>query len=377
MSRRPRLRLPTFRFSVRGLVRFVLLLVVPLVAIVIGTRMYAQSGRLAETENAYVKAEIIVVSSEVVGRVVEVAVRDNEPVAAGALLFRVDPAPFEIAVARARAQMDVVRTDHQSLRAEYRAAQREAEEVQEQIAFLGRQLERQERLRETGMARGDALDEARHNLELARRRLVSVRERASRVVANLAGDPDLPVERFPRYAEAKASLDEAQADMARTSVRAPAPGTVSNMRLQVGEHIEKGAPIFSLISGRPVWIEANYKETQLTHMQVGQRATVAVDAYPDVEWPAVVTSIAPTTGAEFAVLPPQNASGNWVKVVQRVPVRLEVEQPAGQPMLRAGMTVTVAVDTGRSNGLPRVIRRLVDRGFLPRFLEPATAVAGR
>lgn len=360
------------RFTGRNAVRWILLVVVPLVAVVFGARMYAASGRFAETENAYVKAEIIAVSAEVGGRIVEVGVQDNQSVTAGTLLFRIDPAPFEIAVARARAQMDVIRTDVQSLKAELRAAQREAEEAQEQIAFLTRQFERQERLRETGMTRADAHDEARHNLELARRRLVSIRERATRVVANLAGDPDLPVERFPRYAEAKSALDAAQTDLDRTTVRAPSPGVVSNMRLQVGEHLEKGTPTFSLISGKPVWIEANYKETQLTHMRVGQRATVAVDAYPDVEWPAVVASIAPTTGAEFAVLPPQNASGNWVKVVQRVPVRIAVEQPEGQPKLRAGMTVTVAVDTERSNGLPRVVRRLIERGWLPGFLQPKT-----
>ena len=360
------------RFTGRNAVRWILLVVVPLVAVVFGARMYAASGRFAETENAYVKAEIIAVSAEVGGRIVEVGVQDNQSVTAGALLFRIDPAPFEIAVARARAQMDVIRTDVQSLKAELRAAQREAEEAQEQIAFLTRQFERQERLRETGMTRADAHDEARHNLELARRRLVSIRERATRVVANLAGDPNLPVERFPRYAEAKSALDAAQTDLDRTTVRAPSPGVVSNMRLQVGEHLEKGTPTFSLISGKPVWIEANYKETQLTHMRVGQRATVAVDAYPDVEWPAVVASIAPTTGAEFAVLPPQNASGNWVKVVQRVPVRIAVEQPEGQPKLRAGMTVTVAVDTERSNGLPRVVRRLIERGWLPGFLQPKT-----
>ncbi len=360
------------RFTGRNAVRWILLVVVPLVAVVFGARMYAASGRFAETENAYVKAEIIAVSAEVGGRIVEVGVQDNQSVTAGTLLFRIDPAPFEIAVARARAQMDVIRTDVQSLKAELRAAQREAEEAQEQIAFLTRQFERQERLRETGMTRADAHDEARHNLELARRRLMSIRERATRVVANLAGDPNLPVERFPRYAEAKSALDAAQTDLDRTTVRAPSPGVVSNMRLQVGEHLEKGTPTFSLISGKPVWIEANYKETQLTHMRVGQRATVAVDAYPDVEWPAVVASIAPTTGAEFAVLPPQNASGNWVKVVQRVPVRIAVEQPEGQPKLRAGMTVTVAVDTERSNGLPRVVRRLIERGWLPGFLQPKT-----
>jgi membrane fusion protein (multidrug efflux system) len=155
------------------------------------------------------------------------------------------------------------------------------------------------------------------------------------------------------------------------------------MRLQVGEHIEKGNPIFSLISSSPPWIEANFKETQLTHLRVGQKVTVTVDAYPDHEWSATVSSIAPATGAEFAVLPPQNATGNWVKVVQRVPVRIDVQpdtappaQGRGEPELRAGMTVTVSVDTGHSNGLPRSVQRLVDRGYLPRFLEPSPAHAG-
>jgi membrane fusion protein (multidrug efflux system) len=133
--------------------------------------------------------------------------------------------------------------------------------------------------------------------------------------------------------------------------------------------------VFSLIESGPLWIEANYKETQLTYMQVGQMATVLADAYPEQEWPATVEAIAPATGAEFAVLPPQNATGNWVKVVQRVPVRIKVEQPPGKPQLRAGMTVTVAVDTGRARGLPRTVQKLVDNGWLPRFLAPLSAVA--
>lgn len=365
------------------LLRVLLLLVVPLVAAGFGARYYAQSGRFAVTDNAYVKAAIVVISAEVSGRVREVAVNDNQRVNAGDLLFRLDSGPFEIAVQRARAQMDVVRTDVQSLRAEYRAANREIEETREQIAFLQRQFERQERLRESGMSRADAYDEARHNLDLARLRLVSAQERATRVVAALSGDPDLPVERHPRHMEAKAALDAAALELARAEVRAPSSGTVSNMRLQVGEHIEKGNPIFSLISSAPPWIEANFKETQLTHLRVGQKVTVTVDAYPDHEWSATVSSIAPATGAEFAVLPPQNATGNWVKVVQRVPVRIDVQPAAGtaapgrgEPELRAGMTVTVSVDTGHSNGLPRSVQRLVDRGYLPRFLEPSPAHAG-
>ncbi|HTS55402.1 MAG TPA: HlyD family secretion protein [Burkholderiales bacterium] len=355
--------------------RWMLLLVLPLALVLTGLWMYARGGREVDTENAYVKADILPVSAEVTGRVIEVAARDNEPVAAGAPLFRIDPEPFEIALDRARARMEVVRTELQSLRAEYRETLLERGEAQERIGFLARQLERQELLKEKGMSRADVYDEARHNLEVARVHLASVEERINRVLAALAGDPHLAVERHPRFAEAKAAYEAAAMDLARTQVKAPAAGVVSNMKLQRGEHVEKGTPIFSLIQSGPVWIEANFKETQLTHMRVGQSARLVVDAYPDVEWRAVVAAIAPATGAEFAVLPPQNATGNWVKVVQRVPVRIRVEQPAGQPVLRAGMTVTVVVDTGRSRGLPRAVQGLIDKGYLPRFLEPPDAVA--
>jgi len=261
------------------------------------------------------------------------------------------------------------------LRAEYRETLREATEARERIDFLTRQLERQERLKEKGMSRIETYDEARHNLEMARARLASVEERINRVRASLAGDPQLAAERHPRYAEARTAYDAAAIDLARTQVKAPAAGVVSNMKLQPGEHVEKGAPVFSLIRSGEVWIEANFKETQLTYMREGQPVSVVADAYPDHEWRAVVAAIAPATGAEFAVLPPQNATGNWVKVVQRIPVRIRVDQPAGQPRLRAGMTVAVAVDIGRSRGLPRVVQRLIDKGYLPRFLEPAPALA--
>jgi membrane fusion protein (multidrug efflux system) len=361
--------------AVRRTTRWLLLFGVPLVVVVAGLYWYAHGGRYEETENAYIKADIIAVSAEVSGRVVEVAARDNEPVAADAPLFRLDPTPFQIDLARARAQMEVVRTEVQALRAEYRETLLEATEARERIDFLTRQLERQERLKEKGMSRIEAYDEARHNLQVARARLASVEERSNRVRASLGGDPQLPAERHPRYVEAKTAYDAAAIDLARTQVKAPAAGVVSNMKLQPGEHVEKGAPVFSLIRSGDVWIEANFKETQLTYMREGQSATVMADAYPDHEWRAVVAAIAPATGAEFAVLPPQNATGNWVKVVQRIPVRVRVDQPAGQPRLRAGMTVTVAVDIGRNRGLPRMVQRLIDKGYLPRFLEPANALA--
>jgi membrane fusion protein (multidrug efflux system) len=361
--------------AVRRTTRWLLLFGVPLLVVVAGLYWYARGGRYEETENAYIKADIIAISAEVSGRVVEVAAHDNEPVADGAPLFHLDPTPFEIDLARARAQMEVVRTEVQALRAEYRETLLEATEARERIDFLTRQLERQERLKEKGMSRIEAYDEARHNLQVARARLASVEERSNRVRASLGGDPQLPAERHPRYVEAKTAYDAAAIDIARTQVKAPAAGVVSNMKLQPGEHVEKGAPVFSLIRSGEVWIEANFKETQLTYMREGQPATVMADAYPDHEWRAVVAAIAPATGAEFAVLPPQNATGNWVKVVQRIPVRIRVDQPAGQPRLRAGMTVTVAVDIGRSRGLPRMVQRLIDKGYLPRSLEPANALA--
>ncbi|HYL19808.1 MAG TPA: HlyD family secretion protein [Burkholderiales bacterium] len=357
------------------LLRVTLLVVVPVIAALGGLYLYARGGQQVETENAYVKQHNLAVSAEVSGRVIEVPIHDDQPVEVGTLLFRLDPTPFEIAVARARAQMDVVRTDVQSLRVEYRATLLDASSAEERIAFLAKQLERQELLKEKGMSRADVYDEAKHNLEEARSRLKNIHESTNRVLAGLLGDPQLPAERHPRFVEAKAAYDAATVDLAHTVVKAPAAGVVTNMKLQVGEHVEKGSAIFSIIQSGPVWVEANFKETQLTYMRPGQRAIVVADAYPDIEWQAKVLAISAATGAEFAVLPPQNATGNWVKVVQRLPVQLQVEQPPGQQQLRAGMTVTVAVDTGRERGLPRPVRRLVDKGWLPSFLEPRTALA--
>jgi membrane fusion protein, multidrug efflux system len=356
-------------------VRFTLLLVVPLVAVLIGLRMYAEGGREMETENAYVKTNIVTVSAAVTGRVIEVLVNDDSAVKKGDVLFRLDPTPYEITAARAQAQMDVVRTEMESLRADYRTTLAEATEAKERIEYLAKQVERQERLKERGMSRADQYDEAKHNLEAAKRRLQTIQEHSKRVQANLGGNLNAPVEDHPRYLEAKAAYDAVMFELARTHVKALNDGVVSNMKLQVGEWVNRGAPVFSLIESGLPWVEANYKETQLTHMREGQPARVVADAYPDVEWVGRVEAISPASGAEFAVLPPQNATGNWVKVVQRIPVRVVVEQSPGQPPLRAGMTVTVQVDTGHNRGLPKRIQALIDKGYLPQFLEPTSAMA--
>jgi membrane fusion protein (multidrug efflux system) len=332
--------------------RFLLLVGVPALAAAAGVALWLQGGRYEETENAYVKAHMIAVTADVSGRVVEVGVRDNEPVAAGALLFRIDPVPYELAVARAEAQMGVVRTEVEGLRAEHRIALAEAAEAEERIGFLERQFARQTRLRQDGIGVEVNFDEARHNLEAARRRLESAQEKAARVLAALGGDLKRPVEMHPSFLAAAAARDLGRDELARARVVAPVAGIVSNMRLQVGERVERGVPVFSLIESQAVWIEANFKETQLTHMREGQEVTVVADAYPDAKWRGRVSTIAPATKAEFALLPAQNSSGNWVKVVQRVPVLIALDSvPDGQTPLRAGMTVTARVDTGHVRSL--------------------------
>ncbi|MDQ3259306.1 MAG: HlyD family secretion protein [Pseudomonadota bacterium] len=356
------------------LLRLLLLGVIPIIAAFLSLQYYAHGGRFVETENAYVKANIISVSAQIAGRVMEVSVSDNQFVAAGAPLFRINPQPYEIAIERGRARLDVIRTEVASLRAEYRATLLQADETRERIKFLQRQLERQEKLKKYGMISGNVYDEARLNLDVAHRQLATVEESANRVLANLSGNAHLAPAKHPRFAEAKTVLDEAMMDLERTRITAPAAGVVSNMKLRVGEYADQGAPLFSLIESGQPWIEANFKETQLTNIRVGQAAMVVSDIYPDQSWRAVVSTIAPATGAEFAVLPPQNATGNWVKVVQRVPVLIHVEP--GHTNLRVGMTVSVSVDTKRERGLPRSIQRLVDAGWLPRFLQPKPALAG-
>ncbi|HYJ20278.1 MAG TPA: biotin/lipoyl-binding protein, partial [Burkholderiales bacterium] len=213
-------------------VRVLLLVVVPVIAVLGGLYIYATGGQEVETDNAYVKANIVAISSTITGKVIETLVQDNQQVEAGAILFRLDPEPYQIAVTGARAQMEVVRSDVQQLRAEYRATLQEAAEGRERIEFLTRQFERQERLKEKGMTRGDTYDEAHHNLEAAKRRLDSIHEKTNRVLAAMSGDPNQPVERMPRYVEARAAYDAAMLDLSRALIKAPVAGVISNMKLR-------------------------------------------------------------------------------------------------------------------------------------------------
>ena len=343
----------------RTLKRTVFLIVIPLVAICVGLYLYAAGGRYVSTDNAYVKANVIIISTEVSGRVTSVLVADNQAVEANDILLQLDSSPLEITLNRARAQMAVIRTELESLRADYGETVVQEQLAKDKVRYLDRRYKRQRKLLKQGLSSEEKHDEAKHDLQVARREVEIIEQRVQRVLAQLAGNERLPVDQHPRYLTAQTTYDQAAVDLKATTIRAPASGIVSNMKLQVGEYAQAGKPVFSLIQNQPIWVEANLKETQLTHIQPGQQATIVVDAYPDKIWESVVSSIAPATGAEFSILPPQNASGNWVKVVQRIPIKLVITDQAGGPQLRAGMTVSVRIDTRRKRELSGQMRDVV------------------
>ena len=344
----------------RFALRTVLLVVVPLTAIAVGIYLYAESGRYVTTENAYIKSNVVAISSDVSGRVEWVGVDDNTLVRKGQILFRLDQQPFRIALERSEAEMELVRTQVEHLRADYHEAVAQVAAEEERVRFLTRQLARQETLKERKLASEQAYDVAAHDLSLSGRQVRVLRQRVQRALQSLGGNPDIEVEGHPRYLRARAERDQAAIAFADTSVEAPVDGIVSNMKLQAGEYVEEGHAVFSIIESGRVWVEANLKETQLTHVLEGQSASITVDAYPGAEWPATVDTIAPATGAEFSVLPPQNATGNWVKVVQRIPVLLDVERTPKLTPLRAGMTVAVSIDTERERAMPASLRAWFD-----------------
>ena len=345
--------------SGRKLKRTFFLIVIPLAAICVALYLYAAGGRYVSTNNAYVKANIIIISTEVSGRVTSMLVADNQAVEANDILLQLDSSPLEIALNRARAQMAVIRTELESLRADYGETVVQAQLSEDKVRYLDRRYKRQRKLLKQGLSSEEKHDEAGHDLQVARREVKIIEKRVQRVLAQLAGNKLLPVDQHPRYLAAQTTYDQAAIDLKAATIRAPASGVVSNMKLQVGEFAQAGKPIFTLIENQPIWIEANLKETELTHILPGQQATIVADAYPDKIWESVISSIAPATGAEFSILPPQNASGNWVKVVQRIPINLAITNQAGDPQLRAGMTVLVRIDTRRKRELSGQIRDLL------------------
>ncbi len=343
----------------RRLLRLGLLVIVPVAAVAASAYFYALGGRHVSTDNAYVRADVVAISTEIDGRVALILVDDNQFVSAGQLLFEIDPEPFQIEFAAADAELSMVRLQIESLRAQYRESEVEIRAAKERIRYLKLEYERQRELSSRGHGSRARFEAAEHDLKTARQHTDALRQRELMVIADLGGEPNLPMKQHPRYMRAQAARDRAALDLERTLVHAPLSGYLGNVTLEVGEQVEAGESVFPLVATGDPWVEANMKEVHLTYVEVGQPAIVEIDSYPDHVWKASVESISPATGAEFALLPAQNATGNWVKVVQRVPVKLRLNLPPNMPPLRAGMTATVEIDTGHERPLGALIESVL------------------
>src|SRR5579875_1830812 len=327
----------------RRRIRWLLYLLLP-IALILAGYFYVTGGRYMTSNDAYVEANMVAISSGVSGLVQKIDVRDNQRVVAGQPLFSLDPAPFRYALAQAEAQLGNVR---------------------DQVAYAQRNYARQQTLARQQYAPQTALDQAWINLQTAKQTLASLKAQQAAVVADLDGNPDIPVEQHPLYRQALAQLDQARWNLEHTVVRAPYAGIVTRVpSLQPGMYLSASTPAFSIVADQSPWVEAQAKETALTYVRPGQPVTITVDTYPGVIWHGIVESIGPASASQFSLLPAENTSGNWVKVVQRIPLRVRLDARAnrGKPPLRAGMSVEISVDTGHTNGLPRFLTALFGGG---------------
>lgn len=314
----------------------------PALVLAIGGYMYISSGRFASTDNAYVQADRVAIAPHVSGRVVEVNVRENEPVKKGDVLFRIDPEPLEIAQARMEAQVESVKSLLDAARNGYRSAQADVRSSASDLKYKEQQFDRMKELRGRGLVAQQQLDDASNNLAAARAKQDSNNAAVQKAQNLLGGLPDTPDEKLAGYKLALAQLAQAKLDLEHSIVRAPMDGVIGKTTLQPGDFLTMGQAAMPLIA-TTLWVDANFKETDLTHVSVGQNATIEVDTFPGKKWQARVASISPASGAEFSVLPAQNATGNWVKVTQRVPVRVRVLDADAKFPLRIGTTATVRV----------------------------------
>jgi membrane fusion protein (multidrug efflux system) len=356
----------------RRWLRRVLLPLGPALVVLIGGYFYVTGGRYVGTDDAYLEADMVAVSAEVSGPIVEVLVRENQHVEAGQVLFRLDRAPFAIRLAQAEAQLQQAANQVDALKAAYRQKQQELELARRNIAFADQEFQRQSELAQRDFASRAHFDAAQHDLDVAHQQQAMLTQELRGMLADLAGDPEIPIEQHPTWLAAKAERDHAALDLQHAEISAPFAG-VASQKPDLGDYVNAGSPVMSIVADQEVWIEANFKETDLTHVRPGQAATVEIDTYPDREWPATVESIAQATGSQFSVLPAQNATGNWVKVVQRIPVRIALDTSADDPPLRAGMSVLVEVDTQHRRELPQFVQTaLAWAGYVA---EPGTARA--
>ncbi len=343
----------------RTWLRPVLLLAGPILVVLVGAVVYLTGGRYVSTDDAYIKATRASIAAQVSGPIVQVAVKQNAQVAAGALLFKIDDGQYRNALARADAQLVSVRGDIESAKASYRQKEEETRLARTTLSFAEKEFDRQQTLARQNAAPITKLDDAQKARDLAQQQLAVPAQQMAQIRAKLDGDPTLPAESISTYESAKATRDAAALDLARTEVHAPFDGIASQVP-DLGDYVNAGQPVMAVVASRDIWVEANFKETDLTNVQPGQAVTVKLDTYPDREWRGRVESISQATGAEFAIIPPQNATGNWVKVVQRIPVRVAVDMATKDPAFRAGMSANVEIDTQHRREMPHWAQAMVD-----------------
>jgi membrane fusion protein (multidrug efflux system) len=337
--------------------RAVLLWCVPALVAVVAVFVYGRGGTVATTDNAYVKQDRVDVAPLVSGEVREVRVVENAPVAAGDVILVLDDRTLRVREQRATAQLSSARLAVESIRAEYRARAEEVGLARDTAQYAVREFGRQRELADRNLVTQTALDEA-HRAAVAATGAIGLLElQLAETEARLGGDPALPVDQHPAVQSAAAELAQAEVDLAYATVRAPRAGIVSRLP-HVGDYVASGKAAFAIVTDAQVWVEANFKETDLGWVRPGQPAHVEVDLYPGLAWTGRVESVAQATGAEFSLLPAQNASGNWVKVVQRIPVRIAIVARPGDPPLRIGASARIEIETDAPTRMQRWLARL-------------------
>jgi membrane fusion protein, multidrug efflux system len=329
------------------------------VALVASVYVYVTGGATMSTDNAYVQADMVGVANDIAGIVSEIDVKENQKVAAGDVLFKLDDKAFRLALDRADAQLGTIRNTLLASQANYRNMQAQIEQAKADLDYATATFKRQQELAANNFTPLATFDDARRNLQVAQQKLASLKHQLDGLSASLNGNPDAPVESYSQYKEQLAARDEAARQLSHTVVRAPFAGIATKVAsLQPGQYLAASTSALAVVSTDHVWVQANPKETELTNVKPGQKATIAIDTYPGIEWSGTVESISPASASSFSLLPAENSSGNWVKVVQRIPLRVRVDMDPNKPQLRVGMSVELNVDTGHPRGFPEPIARL-------------------
>jgi membrane fusion protein, multidrug efflux system len=326
-------------------------------ALLAGAYWYVTGGQIVSSDDAYVNAEKVGVSTDVSGIVSEVDVTDNQHVAAGQSLYKLDPRQFQIALNNAKANLAQTALVLDSMKVDYRRMLSDVAAQQAQVTLDQTNYNRYLMLIKSGTVSSSAYDQALYALQADQSKLVSLRRQAQVELAKLNGNPDAPTTSLPQYSQAQAQVDEAQRELNHTVVRAPFSGTVTDVPATApGRYLSASTTAFYLVDTDRFWVDATPKETALTYVRPGQPVTVTADTYPNVEWHGTVQSISPAAAQEFALLPAENTSGNWVKVVQRVPMRVRIDtSDKTMPPLAAGMSVEVDVNTHHARDLPHFL----------------------